>query len=192
MSRGDGWSVVATLIAGGAGYLIGGPKAAWVCIALGVMGALILHFTRNVNYRTDLWLGFDFNTWGPESSALCVQNKGKEPIFNVVVNIPDDGSELKSNSIDRLEADGQPVSCSVKKGKVRDAVDSTVVARSEKLYDIVRDENGRIKEAKMPMRVAYTDGRGKRRKYNEFEILLPFKDSSIKRKTKSLLGGVFG
>lgn len=46
MSRGDGWSVAATLIATGIGYFVGGPKAAWGCLIVGLLIALILHFTR--------------------------------------------------------------------------------------------------------------------------------------------------
>lgn len=46
MSRGDWWSVAATLIIGGIAYFIGGAKAACVAIVIGIGIALVLHFTR--------------------------------------------------------------------------------------------------------------------------------------------------
>jgi len=45
MSRGDWWSVSATLVAGGIAYFIGGAKAAIGCIVVGLAIAVILHFT---------------------------------------------------------------------------------------------------------------------------------------------------
>jgi hypothetical protein len=46
MSRGDGWSVAATLIAGGIAYFVGGAKAAIACIVAGVLIGLFLHFSK--------------------------------------------------------------------------------------------------------------------------------------------------
>src|ERR1700730_18321559 len=40
----------------------------------------------------DLWLAFDLNQSHPESAQLCVQNKGRQVVFDVTVKIPDDGS----------------------------------------------------------------------------------------------------
>lgn len=46
MSREDGWSVAATLVAGGIGYFIGGTKGAWVAIAIGLAIGGWLHLTK--------------------------------------------------------------------------------------------------------------------------------------------------
>lgn len=47
MSRGDWYSVAATLLVGGAAYFIGGAWAAAVCIFLGMAIVIVLHFTRD-------------------------------------------------------------------------------------------------------------------------------------------------
>jgi hypothetical protein len=163
------------------------PDKKWIgWTSLVIAGCLVLAWIVAETYRKsegiDLWLGFDFNTWGPESSALCIQNRGKEPIFNVVVNIPEDGSILKSQPIDRLEADGEHVSCSVTKGQVRDAADTALVGTP--LHGVVRDERGMVKEAKIPIRISYTDRLGKHRNWDGLEFALPFRDSAIKRRAK--------
>jgi len=46
MSRGDGWSVAATLVIAGIAYFIGGAKAAIGAIVVGVLIGLYLHLTK--------------------------------------------------------------------------------------------------------------------------------------------------
>jgi hypothetical protein len=46
MSRGDAWSVSASLMAAALGYWVGGPTAAWICLIAGLIIAVFLHFTR--------------------------------------------------------------------------------------------------------------------------------------------------
>lgn len=46
MSRGDAWSVAVTLIATGGAYFIGGKTAALVCLIVGSVIAVVLHFTK--------------------------------------------------------------------------------------------------------------------------------------------------
>jgi hypothetical protein len=48
VSRRDGWSIAATLVVGGLAYFIGGAKAAWVAIAIGLAIGGWLHLTEDV------------------------------------------------------------------------------------------------------------------------------------------------
>ena len=60
--------------------------------------------------RCDFWL--EFHPTG--SRALRIQNSGAEPAFDVVVQIPADGSGFKSDVIHRLDNDRNWVCCSLK------------------------------------------------------------------------------
>jgi hypothetical protein len=55
----------------------------------------------------DFWLGFH----PTGSRALGIKNSGVEPAFDVVVQIPADGSGFKSDLISRLDNDGNWVTC---------------------------------------------------------------------------------
>jgi hypothetical protein len=147
-----------------------------VCLVLAWIVAEFYKTPENV----DLWLGFDFNSWGPGNSALCIQSRGANPLFNVVASI----GELRSYPIARLEPDGQPVSCSVTKAQVGDAAQDVALCETQKLRDIKRGADGRMQEASVPMEVTYTDRSGKSRTCGDFEVKLPFSMSSIKKRTK--------
>ncbi len=63
-----------------------------------------------VEQGCDFWLAFDARG----SRPLGIQNNGAEPAFDVVVQIPADGSGFKSDVINRLDNDRNWVSCTFK------------------------------------------------------------------------------
>src|SRR5882762_4926191 len=63
-----------------------------------------------VEQGCDFWLAFDLRG----SRPLGIQNNGAEPAFDVVVQIPADGSGFNSDVINRLDNDRNWVSCTLK------------------------------------------------------------------------------
>jgi len=117
-----------------------------------------------------------------QSSQLSIRNYESVPFFEVAVKIPEDGSILESHPIHNLQGNGDIASFGVTRQQLGNAAE--IAAMHEKFLWIVRDSQGRIKEAGIPMRIGYTNRQGKIKNYDGFEIVLPFKDSSIRRRTK--------
>lgn len=170
MSRGDWWSVLATLVVTGAGYFAGGRMVALGCFVFAGIIGIGLHLTRKNVEGVDLWLGFD----GVSDALLCIQNRGKEPVFDAVVRIPEDGSCFASQPIARIDPDGAPWPVSGgTRSEIRKALAMMGLSRNP-------DEQSHP----IPIRITFSNLRGKPRIFDDLEIELPFSLSSIRRKTR--------
>lgn len=154
------------------------PSHSLVYVALGMfmVGLIELLWPRERPILN--WLvAFDH-----QSSQLCIRNYESIPFFEVVVKIPEDGSVLETHPIHNLQGNGEITSCAITKRQVGDAVASAML--NDNFLWAVRDSRGMIKEAAVPLRISYIDRQGKIENYDRFEVAIPFKDSSIRPRTK--------
>lgn len=178
MSRAESLALVfaSAFIVAGISFFVHSLKTAGISLILGFVIALGLYLRWHAAEEIDIWLGFSEDSWGPGSALLCIQNNGEKPIFNVVVCIPNGGPALQSDPISRLKEHSAVESCSLTKNQVVDAVLRAVI-------EIPRKTPGPISEYKLPVRINYTDSRGRARHFDGLEIHEP--PFEIRRTPKS-------
>lgn len=156
-----------------------GRVSLWAACALLIAWILMeaYHYIGNGAVVINWLVAFDW-----QSSLLCIRNYEPAPFFDVVIKIPQDGSALESSPLPNLQGNGE-ISCfSITKREAGDAVAIAMLA--DNLLWSVRDSGGMIRKGAVSMRISYTDQTGKRKDYDGFEITLPFKDSSIRRRIR--------
>jgi hypothetical protein len=115
----------------------------------------------------DLWLGF---SGLGKDAILCVKNTGPEPVYDLIVKIPESGSCYESQSLRRVEPDSNPYPCSP--GRLEDI---RAVAASAVLRGL--DVDGKS----IPVRITYSTLKNPaKQRFDALELGLPFNLNSFR------------
>ena len=113
----------------------------------------------------NLWLDFGPNTTTSDDRTLRIQNSGGNPVFDVVVKIPCDGSCFNSDPISRLQNDTSWVTCKAN----RAAVDQRTVR------GFIVEEMLRGAKDEIPVLISFREHPQKQRDFR-LVIRLPLRD----------------
>jgi hypothetical protein len=139
-------------------------------VTFGLFGAGLLWFTLVLLWPgrssiPNLWLEFDPNTTPSDDRTLRIQNVGNNPVFDVVVKIPSDGSRFNSDPISRLQNDKNWVPC-----KNNRASEYLKTVRGIVVEEVLRGAKDEI-----PVLISYRDHRQKQRDFR-LVVRLPLRD----------------